>query len=317
MEYRRVGSSGLKISAVSVGGWITFGGTIADDATASVLRTAIDGGVNFIDLADVYVRGEAEKSVGKVLPDYKRSELVISSKVFGKMSDDPNDRGLSRKHIMESVERSLSNLGTDYLDLYFCHREDPETPLEETVRAMADLVHQGKILYWGTSVWPAESLSKAHEAAFEHGAFAPIVEQPQYSLLHREMESEVLPTARRLGMGLVVWSPLAGGMLTGKYNDGVPKGSRGDVTHWLEEELTEENRERLKAFCAIAKGMSVEPGQLALAWILQHEEISSVITGATSPEQVTSNLTAVDIEIPTEAQEALELLFPAGGGPPA
>ncbi len=313
MQYRQVGKSGLKVSAVSIGGWLTFGGSVDDDTSGAVLAAAIDAGINFVDLTDIYARGEAEKVAGRVLSDHDRSRLVISSKLFWPMSDDPNDRGLSRKHIVSSVERSLRNLRTDYLDIYFCHREDPDVPLDETAGAMDDLVHQGKILYWGTSVWSAATLERAHEVARARNLQAPTVEQPQYSLLDRSIEAEVLPTAARLGMGLVVWSPLAGGMLTGKYNDGVPAGSRADTSKWLEDKLTGENLERVRAFCGIASELGVEPGQLALAWVLRRPEISCVITGATSTGHVKSNVAAAEIEIPAEANARIEVLFPAGG----
>ena len=310
MEYRKVGATGLKVSAVSIGGWINFGGKIGDGSARSVVRAAVDQGVNFVDLADVYERGKAEEVVGRMLGDFKRSDLVLSSKVFWPMSDDPNDRGLSRKHIVESVERSLKRLGTDYLDIYFCHREDPEVPLEETVRAMDDLVHQGKVLYWGTSVWPAESLVAAHEIADRRNLYAPMVEQPQYSLLDRSIEESVAPTAKQLGIGLVVWSPLAGGMLTGKYNDGVPRGSRGETTNWLETKLNDRNLERVRRFCTLSREAGHEPAHLALAWILQRDEVASVITGATHPEQVLSNVRTVDLRISAELVQRIEEIFP-------
>jgi len=311
MIYRNVGRSGLVVSAVSIGGWVNFGGKIDDTASRDVLIAAIDKGVNFVDLADVYARGAAERVAGEVLSEFKRSELVISSKVFGRMSDDPNDKGLSRKHVMESVERSLKNLRTDYLDLYFCHRADPDTPLDETARAMDDLVHQGKILYWGTSVWSAANLQRAHDVADHRGLYAPTVEQPEYNLVERGIESEVMPVADALGMGLVAWSPLAGGLLTGKYIDGVPAGSRGAETDWLKQRLTDANRERVRKFCDYAQELSVEPGQLALAWILRRREISSVITGATNAAQVESNVHAAEIDIPAEILAGIDELFPA------
>ncbi|MCP3915337.1 MAG: aldo/keto reductase [bacterium] len=312
MQYRSVGRSGLRISAVSIGGWVNFGAKSDYEASKAVLRASIEAGINFIDLADVYARGEAERVAGVALEDYERSELVISSKVFGKMSDGPNDRGLSRKHIMESVDRSLRNLRTDYLDIYFCHRPDPETPLEETARAMDDLVHQGKVLYWGTSVFPAATLQRAHDLADHRGLYAPRVEQPEYNLLERSIEADVMPAAERLGMGLVVWSPLAGGILTGKYNDGVPAGSRGAETKWLEGKLTDDNLDRVRAFCGLAAEMSVEPGQLALAWILTRPAISCVITGATDAAQVAANVKAAEIELPDEVARKIDALFPAG-----
>ena len=310
MEYRSVGASGLKVSYVSIGGWITFGGSIADEDTDGVLKAALDEGINFIDLADVYARGAAEVAAGKSLQGLPRHELVLSSKLFWPMSDDPNDRGLSRKHIIESVERSLKNLGTDYLDIYFCHREDPDVPLEETICAMDDLVHQGKILYWGTSVWPAESLQAAHDLADRRCLYAPRVEQPEFSLMKRDIERDVLPKCRELGMGIVCWSPLAGGMLTGKYNDGIPEGSRADTSNWMASRLNDENLQRVRAFCGIAKEAGHEPGQLALAWALQKEGISCVITGATHPDQVKSNVRAAEIELSGDLVQSLEDLFP-------
>ena len=313
MQYRKLGAWGLKVSAVSLGGWITFGGTVGEKKTRKIVRTAIDRGVNFVDLADVYARGEAEKVVGKIVSELDRSKLVLSSKLFWPMSDEPNDRGLSRKHIRESVERSLRNLGTDYLDLYFCHREDPETPLEETASAMDDLVRQGKILYWGTSVWSAGKLREASTICRERLLSPPAVEQPQYSLLERGIEEDVLPAARELGMGVVVWSPLAGGVLTGKYDHGVPEGSRGATSKWLESRLTEPVLERARAFTALARELDVAPSQLALAWILHRPEITSVITGATHPDQLEQNLGALEVELDDMVMARLDELFPAGG----
>ncbi len=311
MNYRRMGRTGLQISSVSIGGWLTFGGSVDASDTRAILRTAVDAGVNFVDLADVYSKGAAESVVGDLLGDYRRSDLVLSSKVFGRMGAGPNDRGLSRKHIIESVEASLKRLKTDYLDLYFCHRQDPDTPLEETVRAMDDLVHQGKVHYWGTSVWPAESLQAAHDLCDRRGYYPPLVEQPPYSLLERSMEADVLPEAARLGMGLVVWSPLAGGLLTGKYNDGVPEGSRGAETKWLDEQLNEATRTKLRVLSSMAEELSLEPSQLALAWVLSRPEITCVITGATRPEHVTANVAAADVELTAEVVAKLDEVFQA------
>lgn len=312
MEYRRLGNTGLKISAISIGGWLTFGKSIDESATERILATAIDQGINFIDLADVYGDdGAAEKVAGAAIKNLRRSALVVSSKVFWPMGPGPNDRGLSRKHIMESCEDSLRRLGTDYLDLYFCHREDPETPLEETVRAMDDLVHQGKILYWGTSCWSAGSLIKTHALAGLRNLYAPIVEQPRYNLLSRDIERRVMPVAKRLGMGLVVFSPLAGGALTGKYDEGIPEGSRAaTMPKWLESALSEENRPKLRRFSAIARELGCAPSQLALAWCLRRPEVSSVITGATHPEQVLENVKAIEVTIPDEVLRELDELFP-------
>lgn len=310
MKYRNVGRSGLKVSEVSIGGWVTMGGQIEDDHSHAILRTAIDHGINFVDLADVYAKGEAERVAGEALADFERSDLVISSKVFWPMSDNPNDRGLSRKHIIESCDKSLQRLGTEYLDIYFCHRWDEQTPLDETARAMEDLVRQGKIHYWGTSVWTAEQLQLAHTVAERYGAHAPVVEQPRYNLFDRHIESEgIMDRCRNLGVGLVVWSPLAQGMLTGKYNDGVPADSRADATSWLDKRLTDENIDACRHFSVLAQEYGHEPAQLALAWILDHEEISSVITGASRAEQVASNAQAVDIEFDDELRENIADIF--------
>ncbi len=309
MKYRKLGSSGLRVSEVSLGGWITFGGTISEDVAKKIVRCAVDGGVNYIDLADVYARGEAELVVGGLLSDYNRDNLILSSKVFWPMGDDPNERGLSRKHIMRSVDRSLRNLGVNYLDFYYCHREDPDTDLEETMSAMDDLIRQGKILYWGTSVWSANSIHAAHRMANERNLYRPKVEQPQYSLIDRHIEEDVMAAAHENGMGLVVWSPLGGGMLTGKYNDGIPEGSRATKTHFMESKLTPENLDRVRIFCDLAKQLGHAPEHLALAWVLSHPEITSVITGATAVEHVQSNLQAVDITLDPVIIEELNQLF--------
>jgi voltage-dependent potassium channel beta subunit len=306
MEYRRLGKAGMKVSAVSLGAWLTFGGSVEDDAARKCIRSAIENGVNFIDVADAYAGGKAEEVVGQVIRDYKRSDLVISSKLFWPMSDGVNDRGLSRKHIMESVEVSLRRLGTDYLDIYFCHRFDPETPLEETVRAMDDLVHQGKILYWGTSVWEAGQIAQAVETARQYNAFPPQVEQPRYNMLDRHIEAEILPICARHGIGITVFSPLAQGILTGKYNDGVPEGSRAETSEWMANELTDDTLGRARKLAGIADQMGITMSQLALAWILRRPEISCVITGATRPEHVLTNVKAAEIELGDDVQAKIE-----------
>lgn len=310
MDYRKVGLSGLRVSSISLGGWLTFGDGVNEETMSAILGRAVDGGVNFIDLADGYAAGKAERAFGRILAGLRRTELVISSKLFFPMSENPNDRGLSRKHIMESVERSLANLGTDYLDIYFCHREDPTTPLEETIRAMDDLVHQGKILYWGTSQWSPRLLRKTRQICNHRGLYTPIVEQPPYNLLTRWIEHQLTSVTNKLGMGLVVWSPLAGGILTGKYNEKIPAGSRGSNTDWLKEHLNEKTLKKVRQFCEIAAALSVQPAQLALAWILRRPEISSVIIGATSPEQIEINLAATEIDVPDHVARELNRIFP-------
>lgn len=314
MPYRRLGRAGVQVSSLGLGGWTTFGSSITDDdVTEAIVRRAFDAGVNFFDIADVYAKGEAERRMGVVLRQLPRHELVISSKVFWPMSDDVNDRGLGRKHIVESVEKSLRRIGTDYLDLYFCHRFDVDTPLEETARAMDDLVHQGKVLYWGTSEWSGAQLRDAHAIADRRNLYAPVVEQPQYSLLARDkFERDVRPGAESLGMGLVVWSPLASGVLTGKYDDGVPPGSRLDRIAWLRDGLLlPEKLERVRRFRALADDVGVSRTRLALAWALHQRGVSSVILGATSVAQLDENLAALDVEMSPELSSRLAALFPA------
>ena len=311
MEYRRVGNTGLKVSALSIGGWLTYGGSLSDRESQEVLARAVGQGINYVDLADAYAKGKAEEAFGRFLSGRMRHRFVIASKLFWPMSDGPNDRGLSRKHIMESVERSLRRLGTDYLDLYFCHREDPDTPLEETMRAMEDLVRQGKVLYWGTSCHSPATLLKMQGIARLKGWTPPVVEQPRYNLLDRSIEKRIVPLCRTAGMGLVVWSPLAGGALTGKYDDGSrPAGSRGAETSWLDEVLTPENLPKLQRFSALARERGCKPSQLALAWLLDRPGVSSVITGATSEAQVDENVGALEITLDDELRQELDSLFP-------
>ncbi len=309
MNYRRIGSSGLKVSEIAIGGWLTYGGNVDAKHSERILKTAVDLGVNFIDIADIYARGEAEKTVGAAIKEMKRSDLVISSKLFWPMSDNINDRGLSRKHIMESVERSLRRIGTDYLDLYFCHRFDPETEVAESVRAMDDLVRQGKILYWGTSVWSAAQIERAAGDADRFGGYRPVVEQPRYNMLDRHIEEEILPVCKRYGMGLTVWSPLAQGLLTGKYNDRPPAGSRGVTTEWLKNDLTPGNLMKVKLLTALAESYHVKVSQLALAWALRLPEISCVITGATDETQVKENVGASDFEISPAILEKIDTIL--------
>ena len=309
MLYRKVGRSGLKVSALSIGAWLTAGNDVDEKDFHRVLHQAFERGVNFLDLADIYARGQAELVCGRFLRDFPRHQVVLSSKCYWPMSEGVNDRGLSRKHIMESVEGSLKRLGTDYLDLYFCHRYDENTPVEETVRAMSDLVQQGKILYWGTSVWNAQQLKEAHRVASHSGAYAPIVEQPMYNLHERGIELDIIPTAESLGMGLVVWSPLAGGVLTGKYANGIPTDSRGASTQWLETWLDEESQVKNNRFMELAQEADVTPSQLALAWLLKRPQISSVITGATKADQVKENLGALDVQLSEEMDQEIDQLF--------
>lgn len=311
MPYRNMGRCGLKIGQFSLGGWTTFGGSVKDfTSVRSILRQAFDSGVNFFDIADVYAKGESERMMGAALKELPRNELVISSKVFWPMSEDINDRGLSRKHIIESVNKSLLRIGTDYLDIYFCHRYDPETPVEETVRIMDDLIHHGKILYWGTSEWTAEQIQEAMDICDERGYYKPQVEQPQYSLLAREkFETNVQQKAIEHGMGLVTWSPLASGMLTGKYDHGVTEG-RLSKMDWLKDNLyTETNIERVRQMKKIADSLECSRSQLSLAWLAAQPGMTSVILGATNIEQLQENLGALKVTITPEVDKELKKLF--------
>lgn len=312
MEYRSLGKCGTRVSALGLGGWTTFGGSVRDqDVTREIITAAYESGVNFFDIADVYSNGEAEKFMGKVLGEFSRRTLVISSKLYFPFSDDVNDRGLSRKHIMESIEDSLYRIGTDYLDIYFCHRFDEETPLEETVRAMDDLVKQGKILFWGTSEWTGEQIEQAHQICRSNGYYPPQVEQPQYSLLYRaKFESNVQPAVKECGMGAVTWSPLASGMLTGKYDDGIPDESRLSRIDWLKETVyTDENLEKVRKFKALADAAGHPRARLALAWALLQPGVSSVLMGATSRTQLEENLKALDVSIGEDLAEEIDHLF--------
>lgn len=306
MEYRKLGKAGIKVSEISLGAWLTYGESVDFEVTKKCIYTAIENGINFFDLADVYAKGEAERVVGKILKDFRRQDLVISSKVYWPMSDNVNDRGLSRKHIMESIEGSLKRLGTDYLDIYFCHRFDPETPLEEVVRAMDDLVHQGKILYWGTSLWTAAQIERAVGICEKLNCYKPQVEQPRYNMLDRHIEQEIIPTCSMYGIGITVFSPLAQGVLTGKYNEGIPSKTRAEWSEWIRRDLTEENINKVRKLTELAKDIGITMSQLALAWILRKSEISSVITGASKPEQILENVKASGIKLSEEVLKKID-----------
>ena len=294
MNYRRLGRSGLKVSEISIGSWITFGDKINVRSASELLHLAYDNGINFFDNADIYAMGESEKVMGKAIKDMTRHELVISSKVFWPTQKGPNGRGLSRKHIMESVHASLKRLDTDYLDLYFAHRYDPETPIEEVVDTMNVLIQQGKILYWGTSMWKAAHIAKASGIARERNLIGPTMEQPLYNMFSRDLVEDDLPSVTENNrVGLTVFSPLAQGVLTGKYNDGIPEDSRAvSSPEFINRYLTEGHLAKVKKLTVVAKDLGMTPAQLAIAWILRRPEVSSVITGASKVSQLESNVKA-------------------------
>jgi voltage-dependent potassium channel beta subunit len=297
MHYRRLGRSGLKVSEISLGAWVTMGSQIDEKTSSDLIHAAFDKGVNFFDNADVYARGKAETAMGKAIKDLPREQLVISSKVFWQTMEGPNGRGLSRKHISESINHSLKRLQLDYLDLYFCHRFDPDTPVEEVVFTMNTLIQQGKILYWGTSEWRASQIAEAIGIARQYDLIPPTMEQPQYHMFHRRrVESELAPLANEFGIGLTTWSPLASGILTGKYNDGIPEGSRAtlDNMSWIKDNITEEKIAKVRALETVAEKLEISVAQLAIAWLLRRKEVSTVITGATKPWQLEANVAARD-----------------------
>jgi voltage-dependent potassium channel beta subunit len=317
MEYRFLGRSGLKVSALSFGSWVTFGEQVDIDLAYNQMKTAYDAGVNFFDNAEAYEMGKSEVIMGKVIKkaEWKRSDLVLSTKIFWG-GEGPNDKGLSFKHIKEGTEAALERLQTDYVDLIFCHRPDLYTPIEETVWAMNQMINEGKALYWGTSEWSAEQIRKAYDFAKENHLRPPLMEQPEYNMFKRDkVEQEFTSLYEDIGLGTTIWSPLASGLLTGKYNDGIPEGSRLDLDKysWLRKQLleTEEGKEKLRKVEKLAKvsdDLGVPMPQLALIWCLKNPNVSTVITGASKVEQVEQNMKAIDLmdKVDEAAMEKIE-----------
>ena len=317
MHYRRLGRTGIKVSEISLGAWVTFGAQISDKTAIELVREAYDAGVNFFDDADMYAKGRAEEVMGKAVKDIPRETIVLSSKVFFPSFEGVNGRGLSRKHITESIHASLKRLGLDYLDIYFCHRYDPDTTVEEVVQTMDILVRQGKILYWGTSEWDVFHLTQAITFARDNGLIPPAVEQPKYNLMNRShVENDLAPLCQEFGIGLTAFSPLNYGILSGKYNDGIPDGSRATLeeTAWLQDRITPEAIEKVRALTKIAGSLDATTAQLAIAWVLRRKDVSSVITGATSLEQLDENLACVELEnkLDDEVLDAIDRVFGHG-----
>jgi voltage-dependent potassium channel beta subunit len=302
MQYRRLGQAGLKVSVLSLGSWVTFGPQLDDDRAMACMTAARDAGVNFFDNAESYAAGKSEAIMGRVLNKlgWPRSSYVVSTKLFWGLSRTVNmSNTLNRKYLMQAIDGSLERLGLDFVDLVFCHRPDPETPVEETVWAMHDIVSAGKALYWGTSEWSAAALLEAYEIAERHHLRKPVMEQPQYNLLERRrVEQEYRGVIERYGLGLTTWSPLASGQLTGKYLDGIPEGSRASLEgyEWLRPGLTDEKRnEIVRALRPVADSLGCSLAQLAIAWCARNPDVSTVITGASRPEQVTENMAALEV----------------------
>ncbi|MFC4098041.1 aldo/keto reductase family protein [Paenibacillus xanthanilyticus] len=308
MKYRKLGGSGIKVSEISLGSWLTYGGYVERENAVNAIKTAYELGINFFDTANVYERGAAEELVGETLKAYPRHSYVLATKVFGQMGDGPNDRGLSRKHILEQADASLKRLGHDYVDIYYCHRYDPETRLEETLRALDDLVRQGKVLYVGVSEWQAAQMAEALGVADRYLLDRIVVNQPIYNMFERYIEKEVIPLGERAGIGQVVFSPLAQGLLTGKYTSAsaIPEGSRAARLEWMRNGITEEKILKVRALEGVAAELDITVGNLALAWILRQPNVASALVGASRPEQVTENAKASGIELSEETLKRID-----------
>ncbi len=318
MRYRNLGRWGVSVSSVGLGSWLTYGGSVEEDAARACVQRAYERGVSFFDTANVYARGRAEDVVGRAIRDFPRESIVLATKVYFAMGPGPNDRGLSRKHIREQIDASLRRLQVEYVDLYQCHRYDVATPLEETVEAMNDLIRAGKVLYWGVSEWNADQIAAAVNLARARGWAEPVSNQPQYSALWRRAEQRVFPACMRYGLGNVVWSPLAMGILTGKYTDAAhpPQGTRaaGRAKDMMEDYFTQPVLDAVQRLSPLAQRAGCTLAQLALAWCLRTDAVSSVIVGATRPEQVDDNVAAADLdldpEIVAEMDRILEPVVP-------
>jgi voltage-dependent potassium channel beta subunit len=315
VEYRKLGKWGVRVSEVALGSWLTYGGSVQEKESVEQIHYAFEQGINFFDTANVYAHGVAEQVIGKALSRMHRDDLFIATKVYFPMGNGPNDRGLSRKHVFEQCHASLKRLNSEYIDLYQCHRFDAETPMEELVRTMHDLTSQGKILYWGTSEWPASKIQEAVDTARELKAPPPVSNQPAYNMLYRDIEEEVIPVSEKNGLGQVIFSPLAQGVLTGKYLPGKepPKDSRaaGPNAGFLQHRhsLSAENLEKVQELGKIAQELGISTAQLALSWILRLPAISAVIIGATKKSQIEENLKAAGVKLSPDVLARIETIL--------
>ena len=321
MNYRRLGNSGLKVSELSFGSWVTYGNQLGDDTARECMAAAHDAGVNFFDNAEVYAKGKSETIMGNVLKKlaWRRASYIVSTKFFWGLNDGPNEKNtLNRKYLMQAIDASLRRLQLDYVDLVFCHRADPDTPIEETVWAMHDMIRSGKALYWGTSEWSAAEIMAAWQIAERHHLHKPVMEQPQYNLLHRErVENEYARLYRDIGLGTTIWSPLASGLLTGKYNDGIPPDSRATLKgyEWLAERILDPVRlKQVRLLAPLAGDLGCTMAQMALAWCLKNPHVSSVITGASRASQVIENMKALDV-VPKLSPEIMSKIDAIVGAP--
>ena len=305
MEYRRLGGSGVKVSEISLGSWLTYGGSVAEEQARACINRAYELGINFFDTANVYMQGVAEEIVGRALKGFERDSYFLATKVYFPMGEGPNDSGLSRKHITEQCHASLKRLGVDYVDLYQCHRYDEDTPLEETLRTLDDLVRQGKVLYVGVSEWTAEQIADALRLAREMNLDRIVSNQPRYNMIQRQIEAEIIPLCEREGVGQVVFSPLAQGVLTGKYRPGEApeRGTRAadpESSLFMRRLMNEEVLSAVDQLRSVASDAGLSLSQLALAWILRHDNVSSAIIGASRPEQVEDNAQAAGVRLSPE-----------------
>lgn len=317
MEFRRLGKSSVKVSEIALGSWLTFGHSVSQDVTNACVKKAFDSGINFIDTADVYALGACESALGGALSGIPRKDYVLATKCFFPTGPGVNDKGLSRKHVRESLDASLKRLRTDYIDLYQCHRFDPETPLDELVRTMDDFIASGRILYWGVSMWPAEKIAEVVELCRKSGAEAPITNQPNYNMFERDIEQAVIPASTEHGLSQIVYSPLAQGLLTGKYRGGkTPEGARAAdprSNQFLMSRMTPINQKRAELLAELADSSGWKPAHMALAWCLRQANVASAIIGATKPEQVAENAQASGKKLGAELLKKIDEILALRG----
>ncbi len=313
MKYRRLGRSGLKVSEISLGSWLTYGKSVEDDTATKTIRRAYELGINSFDSANVYERGEGEKVMAKALRPFRRESYIITTKAFWPMGDGVNDRGLSRKHVFEQLHASLQRMELDCVDIFYCHRYDPETPVEETLRTIDDMIRQGKVLYAGVSEWTAAQIQEAITVADQYLLDRIVVNQPSYSMLNRYIEKEVIPVSSKLGVGQIVFSPLAQGVLTGKYRGGrIPEGTRAsnpEINQWVNNMISSGIMDKVDALEDLANELGITFAEMALAWILRQPNVTSALVGASRPEQIEANVKAVEVELCHETLDKIEALL--------
>ncbi|MDI9440838.1 MAG: aldo/keto reductase [Firmicutes bacterium] len=310
MKYRNVGRSGLKVSEISLGSWLTYGKSVDDDIAIKTIRCAYELGINSFDSANVYERGAGERVMAEALRPFPRESYVVTTKAYWPMGDGPNDKGLSRKHVFEQLHGSLKRMQLDYVDIFYCHRYDPETPVEETLRTIDDMIRQGKVLYAGVSMWTAAQIEEAVAIADRYLLDRIIVNQPAYNMLDRTIEAEIIPVSEKYGIGQIVFSPLAQGLLTGKYRGGnIPAGSRGanpEINRWIQEMIDSGQVAKADALQDLAEELGISLVEMALAWILRQPNVASALVGATRPEQIEANVKAVEVELSEDTLAKIE-----------